>query len=203
MSTENIDEIKVEKEFIEENMESYKNKSRKNGGPYNKKDRHLRRNEVFRLHFEYGYPAVKIADIMKVNRNTINNDINYLYFNLHKEWDNHGIQSWWMRQLRRLEMQRTRLREELDKEIDFEKRLVLEKMIFAIDNKLLQSSVKILTTKDEVMDIAVATLNRYAKENKIDATYVHSKDISKLQTRNRDKIAQIIKRDRGSRLGRA
>ena len=104
--------------------------------------------------------------------------------------------------MRRLEMQRTRLREELDKDIDFEKRLVLEKMILEIDNRLLQSSIKTITTKDEIMDLAVEVLNNYAKKNKLDVTYVHSRDINKLQTRNREKIAQIIKNDRTSRYGR-
>lgn len=35
----------------------------KNGGPYSKDDRGKRQNEVFRLHFELGYPATKIADL--------------------------------------------------------------------------------------------------------------------------------------------
>jgi len=51
----------------------------KKGGPYTKDDQESRRNEVGRLHFEYGYSARKIADIMKINRNTINSDIKYLY----------------------------------------------------------------------------------------------------------------------------
>jgi len=204
VSTQNIDQsdLGVPKEFVEENIESIKNTHHKKGGPYNKKDREARHKEVFRLHFEYGYSAVKIAEMMKVNRNTINNDINYLYLQLQKEWGSHDIHSWWMRQMRRLEMQRTRLREELDKDIDFEKRLVLEKMILEIDNRLLQSSIKTITTKDEIMDLAVEVLNNYAKKNKLDVTYVHSRDINKLQTRNREKIAQIIKNDRTSRYGR-
>jgi predicted DNA-binding protein YlxM (UPF0122 family) len=201
MSTENFEEF-VGKEFIEENIESCK-KHHKNGGPYNKQVREARRNEVFRLHFEYGYPAIKIAEMMKVNRNTINNDINYMYSQLSKEWENHDIQSWWMRQMRRLEMQRTRLRERLDKETDFEKRVVLEKMILGIDNKLLQSSIKTITTTDEVIDTAAAVLNRYAKEQKLNVTYVRSRDINNLQTRNREKITQIVNRDKSNRRGRA
>jgi len=33
----------------------------KKGGPYTKKEQEARRNEVFRLHFELGHSAVKIA----------------------------------------------------------------------------------------------------------------------------------------------
>src|SRR5256885_11386402 len=51
----------------------------KAGGPYSKGQRRKRRQEVFRLHFELGLSAIKIADILKVNRHTINQDIEWLY----------------------------------------------------------------------------------------------------------------------------
>ena len=50
-------------------------KSEKNGGPYPIQAKKTRRDEVFRLHFDYGYSARKIADMLKINRNTINSDI--------------------------------------------------------------------------------------------------------------------------------
>lgn len=53
----------------------------KKGGPYTKDERETRQKEVSRFYFEFGYSAVKIADLMKVNRNTINEDIKYLYSN--------------------------------------------------------------------------------------------------------------------------
>ena len=54
----------------------------KNGGPYSRDDREKRQNEVFRLHFEFGYPATRIAELMNINRNTINADIKYWYSTL-------------------------------------------------------------------------------------------------------------------------
>ena len=57
----------------------------KEGGPYTKDERTKRQNEVARLHFEYGYSAVKIAGMMRVNRNTINSDIKYLYSSIKEE----------------------------------------------------------------------------------------------------------------------
>ena len=47
--------------------------------PYTKSQRRLRRAKVYKLHFEYGMPATRIAEIMKVDRNTINNDLKVLY----------------------------------------------------------------------------------------------------------------------------
>ena len=49
----------------------------KKGGPYTKLQLEKRRDEVFKLHFEYGYHAVQIAKLLNVNRNTINEDIKY------------------------------------------------------------------------------------------------------------------------------
>ena len=54
-------------------------------GPYPKDERVRRQNEVSRLHFEYGYSATKISSVMKVNRNTINQDIKSLYSEIKEE----------------------------------------------------------------------------------------------------------------------
>ncbi|CAN5514752.1 hypothetical protein BH18THE1_BH18THE1_10320 [soil metagenome] len=35
--------------------------------------------EVYKLHFEHRVPATRIAELMKVDRNTINNDLKILY----------------------------------------------------------------------------------------------------------------------------
>lgn len=57
----------------------------KKGGPYSQQSKKTRRGEVFKLHFDYGYSARKIAELMKINRNTINSDIGFLYSQLQKE----------------------------------------------------------------------------------------------------------------------
>ena len=50
---------------------------KKKGGPYTKDEQRKRRDEVYRLHFEYSYSARKIAEFLKINRSTINRDIMY------------------------------------------------------------------------------------------------------------------------------
>ena len=64
----------------------------KKGGPYTKNEKMKRQNEVYKLHFEHGYSAVKISDMMRINRNTINSDINYWYSSLSKEWNSYDIE---------------------------------------------------------------------------------------------------------------
>ena len=49
----------------------------KKGGPYSKKEREDRRMQVYNLHFEEDLPAVKIAEMLDVNRNTVNDDITF------------------------------------------------------------------------------------------------------------------------------
>jgi len=50
---------------------------KKNGGPYNKKQQEERRKKVNELYFEKNLPTLKIAEILNVNRNTVNDDIPY------------------------------------------------------------------------------------------------------------------------------
>ncbi len=57
----------------------------KKGGPYTKPEQEKRRDKVFRLYFEYGYPAVRIAKLLNVNRNTINEDIRHFRSEMYEE----------------------------------------------------------------------------------------------------------------------
>ncbi len=41
----------------------------KKGGPYTEKEQEDRRKQVYELHFEKGFSAVKIGEMLKVNRN--------------------------------------------------------------------------------------------------------------------------------------
>jgi len=117
----------------------------KNGGPYTKKEQTDRRKEVLKLHFEKGYSAVKIADMLNVNRNTINDDIKYLNSQFSEEWKFYDIRSIIMKQIYRFELQRSRLLEELDTLENFKEKIMIEKMILDIDETILQIGTKIIS----------------------------------------------------------
>lgn len=51
----------------------------KKGGRYTKKEQEERRLRVHQMHFEDNQPAVKIAEILNVSRNTVNEDIKFWY----------------------------------------------------------------------------------------------------------------------------
>src|SRR4029077_18496830 len=103
--------LDVPTEFIEENQK-LNSMIPKKGGPYTKTQREKRQQEVYRLHFEYGYSAKKIAELMKVNRNTVNGDIDYWYSKIFKNTNIFDPDAMVIVNLERLEIQRTRLREQ-------------------------------------------------------------------------------------------
>ncbi|RDJ31121.1 MAG: hypothetical protein DWQ18_03955 [Crenarchaeota archaeon] len=105
----------------------------KKGGPYTKNDREGRRNEVARLHFEFGYSARKIAETMKINPNTINADIQYLYNSI-KEETRQKRDDLILQQLGRLDAQRTRILEGITE--GGENKVKLEKLLLDIDSKI-------------------------------------------------------------------
>jgi len=194
VSTEKIDEIKVEKEFIEENIKSFNKKFHKKGGPYNKKDRDARRTEVYRLHFEYGYAAVKIAELMNVNRNTINGDIDYWYSKILStnrfEPEFHILIN-----IKRLETQRTRLREDLDKTTTQEK-IALERLIYEMDFKILQIYFKLAGSDYRIHKLGTDWLNNILKKKKIDVRYLTFFDTISVSEKAQQRIRQIINEDR-------
>jgi len=118
----------------------------KNGGPYTKKQREERRNEVFKLHIEQGKSAVVISKILDVNRNTINDDIQFWNDQLDKDYLKYDYTSWIVKQLQRLESQRGRLFDQL-KEGDVKNNLAIEDRIYRLDVKILEFIEKILKGK--------------------------------------------------------
>jgi len=149
---------KIGSDFIKENDKVPKQDIRK-GGPYSKAQRTKRRNEVFKLHFDYGYSSVQISEMMKVNRNTINSDINFWYGRLSKEWNSYDIESWCMKQMHRMETQRTRLMEQLQRQEDLHDTLAIEKMILDIDTKITQTAIKISTSRQAQYDYVANDLS--------------------------------------------
>ena len=113
----------------------------KEGGPYTKDERTKRQNEVARLHFEYGYSAVKIAEMMKVNRNTINSDIRYLYSSI-KEELKQNTENIVLKQITRLEAQRTRIVEQIEKG-KIGNIIKEEKLLLDVDSKINNFLIKI------------------------------------------------------------
>ena len=108
----------------------------KKGGPYTKREQEERRLDVYHLHFEEKLPAVTIADTLKVNRNTINEDIKFCREQLSNEFGKKELASRMKKQLHRLEIQRTRFLDYLDEFTTLQERLAIEKSIVNVDKTL-------------------------------------------------------------------
>ncbi len=114
----------------------------KKGGPYTKREQEKRRDEVCRLHFEYGYSAKKISELIKVNRNTINSDIKQLYLTLESNWEQTTSVSLLQNHIESVLAQKRRLREALDNTEKFSEKMAIEKMILQVESKINQFQLR-------------------------------------------------------------
>lgn len=111
--------------------------SEKKGGRYTKKEQEERKLQVYHLHFEENKSAVEIAEILGVNRNTINDDIKFC-FGQYENQSEIDIRGKMTKQIHRMEIQRERYFDYLDEAKDLKEKIQLEKLITDLDNKLTQ-----------------------------------------------------------------
>ena len=174
----------------------------KKGGPYTKNEKIKRQNEVFRLHFEYGYSAVKISEMMKVNRNTVNSDINYWYSVLSKEWKSYDVDSWCMKQVHRLESQRSRLFRELDKVHETPMKLSIEKMILDIDTRIMNFTSKTIFNQNATRNEVTTMINKWAKKKDMKMRFIDSSEFLQASKETADKIYKLLKEDHEKTVGK-
>ena len=111
---------------------------RHKNAPFTRIQRKERRDEVYRLHFENGMPATRIAVMMKVDRNTINNDLKILYNKAIKNYNSDlSLDDVIDKQLFRLETQRDRLGLYLCDTNDLNSRITIERLLADIDFKVI------------------------------------------------------------------
>jgi len=119
----------------------------KNGGPYTKKEQEERRKQVYHLYYEKNYPIVKIANTLNVNRNTISEDVKHWYSQFAEELEHVDLSTWMTSHILKLESQKMRLLEEVEKTDHIQTKLGLEKMIFLIESKLGQVGLELIKNK--------------------------------------------------------
>jgi len=116
----------------------------KKGGRYTKKEQEERRIEVYHLHFEENKSAIKISELLNVNRNTINEDIRYWHLQLANEMKAQDLTAKMTKQIQRMEIQRDRLLEYLDVVENLDEKVKLERFISDIDNRFVQLYSKMI-----------------------------------------------------------
>ena len=152
---------------------------KKNGGPYTKDERTKRQNEVSRLYFEYGYSATKISEMMRVNRNTINGDIKYLYSNI-KEELRQDSEGFILKQIGRLESQRSRIVKKItekNSDNDDNESMRHEKLLLEVDAKINNLLIRIRESnhtesgnriqENKVKDFVLYLLIKYSTDHRL------------------------------------
>lgn len=126
--------------------------SEKNGGPYTKPEQDERRKKVYEMHFEKSQSALHIAEILGVNRNTINEDIRYWYSELACEFDKLEIRDLMIKQHSRLEQQRERLATILEKQQDVSIILKIERMLYDVDRTITKMIEPIMSAQSVISE---------------------------------------------------
>ena len=122
----------------------------KKGGPYTTKEQESRRKQVYELHFEKGISAIKIAEMLNVNRNTINADIKEWYRKVSEELPEYNV-SLLLKQIHRLEMQQARLLDELENCTEAKGRFTIEKILYAINSKIASETSKLVFSRRDML----------------------------------------------------
>jgi hypothetical protein len=183
-------------EFIEENRRSNLVRPRQKFAPFTKAERQKRRQEVYRLHFENGIPAVAIADMMQVDRNTINNDLQVLYRQVGKDWDEISYTDYVAKHVSRLEAQRSRLVVYLSKidQVNIDSLLAVERMIADIDLKLMLSLQKMGQTQNKITEVIINALNEHAEKEKLKVRWTNYDELFKISVLSRKSLDEIKNR---------
>ena len=162
-------------------------KPRHKFAPFTKAERKKRRIEVYKLHFEHGMTATKISEMMKVDRNTINNDFKFLYHQALSDYnlDDMGLEDILEKQLVRLETQRDRLGLYLSDAEDVTTKVTIERLIADIDFRVLTAVEKINHNTVQFYDQIIKAVNNIAESKKLDARFTTLFELREISIKSR------------------
>ena len=170
----------------------------KKGGPYSKEQKESRRNEVYRLYFDYGYSARKIAEVMKIHRSTVNGDVDFWYNQVTKNFNEIDPTIAIVEQITKLKDQKTRLREYLDKTESVTEKHTIERLILDVDSKITHIHFKMQDSTFKIHEQATRWVNEFMKKNNETQRYSTIFDTIKVSTKAHERIMKIINEDRGN-----
>jgi len=171
-------------------------KHRQKFAPFTRIQKKERRDEVYRLHFDNGMPATRIAVLLKVDRNTINNDLNILYnkavrdYNSDKSFDD-IIE----KQLLRLETQRDRLGLYLCDVKDINGKITIERLITDIDFKVIGLMERLNQNIVQHYDAVIEHVNKIAEKENLKMRYTNLFELYRISIATRqdfDKLREKV-----------
>ena len=105
--------------------------SKKEGGPYSKQQQAERRKKVNELYFEKNLSALKIAKMLGVNRNTINEDIKLAYLQASESFPDDSILIF-LHSIKKMESQRLEFKNSWTLKVIFLKKLFYRNYYFKL-----------------------------------------------------------------------
>ena len=165
---------------------------RQKKAPYTKIQRKERRDEVYRLHFDNGMPATRIAELMKVDRNTINNDLKILYRKAIKEYNpDLTFDDIIEKQLLRLETQRDRLCLYLCDAKDINSKLAIERLITDIDFKVIGVMDKMDQNLVQHWHAVMEQVNKIAEREKLKTRFTSLFELYRISIDTRQDLDKL------------
>lgn len=188
----------ISPDFIEESKKLCQTvpNSKKKGGRYTKHEIETRRAEVYRLHFDLGMSARKIANLMKINRNTINEDIRYWYSKAIDTWNVLSPEDQIVKGLLRLEIQRNRLRAELGNASNLTERLTVERLLSDVESRIVGINTRLCDTEIRMLATVTDRLNKWMEKNGNQTRYISAFETIAVSKKAREQIAKVIEEDK-------
>lgn len=188
-------ELDISPEFIEENRKINLVRPRTKFAPFTRAERAKRRNEVYRLHFEHGISGRRIAELMKVDKNTINNDLKILYREIRKEQSEINFSDFYAKQIFRLESQRSRLMGYLEATNEIDKKVTIERQIADIDLRMLSAAEKIEHGSIHFWNEVSSSINQMAEKQKLKYRVTGVFQVLKVSETGYNKIREIMRKE--------
>jgi hypothetical protein len=160
--------------------------------PFTKIQRKERRDEVYKLHFEHGMPATRIAVLMKVDRNTINNDLKILYNKAVRDYNSDmSFDDVIEKQLLRLETQRDRLGLYLCDVKDINSKITIERLLADIDFKVIGVIDRINQNIVQHYDAVIEHVNKIAENEKLKTRYTSLFELYRISVDSREDLDKL------------
>jgi hypothetical protein len=170
-------------------------KPRQKFAPFTLAQRKERRQEVYKLHFDHGMPATRIAELIKVDRNTINNDLKILYRKAIKDHNSDLMYDEIVeKHLLRLETQRDRLGLYLCDSKDINTKLTIERMIADIDFKIIGMMDRISQSTANYWDTVVEEINKLAESEGLKWRCTVPYELHRISIDSRQDLDKLMKK---------
>jgi hypothetical protein len=137
-------------------------------------------------------PATRIAQLMKVDRNTINNDLNILYKKAIKDYNSDmTFDDIIEKQLLRLETQRDRLLLDLCDAKDINSKITIERLIADIDFKVIGLMERLNQNLAQHWDTIVEHVNKIAEKENLKIRYTNLYELYRISIDTRQDLDKL------------